>query len=318
MSNWEAIDIHYSKAYSGTPALAPLTNYALITVTGPDTEKFLQGQCTCDFASLSHVEPSGPDMLTGSLGAHCTPKGRMIASFVAAKLDEQTIGLRVHKSIVEPALASLRKYGVFSKVDIQRNEDTALFGILNTTAEADVALKTISGKYISQSTLLNECWIKTTDFTKDQQNITEHFVFVEENYWQLNNIQNGVGEVRSETVEALLPQEINFQLTNAISFKKGCYTGQEIVARMHYKAQLKKHMRRAEIDSTFPPAPGEVIHILENDKKLGTVIYSAQKSQSQCELLVLANDDSILDQSVKLGDELQVKLRWLPLPYAIN
>ncbi len=322
MFDWDTLNIECTTQTHNTstdiPVLAPLKSYALITVSGVDSEKFLQGQCTCDFTSLSSLpsfETTNNEEKRGILGAHCTPKGRMVASFVAAKIDEQTIGLRVHSSIVEKTLSSLKKYGVFSKVDFTISSEFALFGMLNPSNNKQELDK--KGIYI-HTPFIQEFWLDISTHSERWQHIKHSANFVDEPLWQLKNIEAGVGEIRGETSEQLLPQEINFQLTDGISFKKGCYTGQEIVARMHYKAQLKKHMYRAEISSSIQPFAGTSIQSISDTKKVGTVIFSAKKSASEYELLVLANDSCLEDKSAILSDKSQAKLRWLPLPYAIN
>lgn len=311
MFDWSSIDIHFTDASENQLRFAPLTDYSLITVKGPDAEKFLQGQCTCDFAQLHSY--------SAILGAHCTAKGRMIASFAAAQMGENAIGLRVHNSVCSQLLASLKKYSVFSKVEILQSDQFALLGII----QAESAKDTVLNINLKHSVYLNEnniqeMWIAKGTLKEHWKDLQNTFSVVEQSRWQLENIRRGLGEVRIETLESLLPQEINFQLVHGISFKKGCYTGQEIVARTHYKGQLKKHMYRAACETDSPPSPGSAIYTENHQAKCGTVIFSSKVTGNKCELLVLANDACRENDSVTLDNESRSILQWLPLPYAIS
>ncbi|WNO08028.1 folate-binding protein [Teredinibacter sp. KSP-S5-2] len=311
MFDWSSIDIHFTEASENQLRFAPLIDYSLITVKGPDAEKFLQGQCTCDFTLLHSF--------SAILGAHCTAKGRMIASFVAAQMGENAIGLRVHNSVCPQLLASLKKYAVFSKVEILQSDQFALLGII----QAESAKDTILNINLKHSVHLNEnniqeMWVAKDTLKEHWKDLQNTFSVVEQSRWQLENIRRGLGEVRIETLEFLLPQEINFQLVHGVSFKKGCYTGQEIVARMHYKGQLKKHMYRAECETDSPPASGNPIYVDDQETKCGTVIFSSKVNDKKCELLVLASDTCRENDSVTLGDESRSIIQWLPLPYAIS
>ncbi len=320
-------------------SLIPLADYRLIIVNGPDTIKFLQGQCTCDLASLSAHKIVN--------GAHCTPKGRMISNFVAAQLDEDTVALRVHYSIAETALTALKKYAVFSKVSLTISEDHVVIGVIlpsKPTTESSLTELIKIAPEVGQSSTVNqvvtlhhdtnlyEIWCPSahaSDFLSPIETVQTQKT---SNLWYLINIQRGIGEVQSPLIEKLLPQEMNLQLTNGISFKKGCYTGQEIVARIHYKGQMKKHMYRGQVFSSQPPVIGEAIYI--NDKSKGMIINvalsgdslsgteSSNSGDNVYEFLALCDDSIINDdtdsKTCKTNPESTANIRWKSLPYAIS
>lgn len=320
-------------------SLIPLADYRLILVNGPDAIKFLQGQCTCDFASLEAHK-----IVTG---AHCTPKGRMISNFVAAQLDEDTIALRVHYSIAETALSALKKYAVFSKVSLSISENHIVMGVFSPnkpTTESSLAdiLKTAPevGQYSTANQIatlhhdanLYEIWCPCEQASNYFSPLESVQTQKTSNLWHLANIQRGVGEVQSPLIEKLLPQEMNLQFTDGISFKKGCYTGQEIVARIHYRGQMKKHMYRGQVFSNTPPTIGEAIYL--NEKPKGIIINAALSGDSlsdteHCnsddksyELLALCDDAIINDdtdsKTCKTNPESTVNIQWKSLPYAIS
>ena len=308
-------------------AWAPLSQHALIRVSGVDAEKFLQGQCTCDVLELKTHN-------TFLSGAHCNHKGRMLSSFDMALVDENTYLLRVHKSVAELAYQDLKKYIIFSKADISLEKNYLSLGLfgqnlaslvndipnLNTVEDTSEENKTYAVENdkitLRHSPNQWEIWLKI-DTAKTLINRLKEYTQYTPQYWDYLNIKRGIGEVRSHTREELLPQEINLQLVGGVSFNKGCYTGQEVVARMHYKATLKKHMYRARLQTEEVPLPGT--RLIENgsEKVLGSVILAAQSDSGQIELLALCTDSAIGQKKVSLSTDSSVNLQWLALPYAI-
>lgn len=318
--DWSKLTLEASTSYSEGNYLLPLSEYRLIVVSGKDALSFLQGQCTCDFTSL--------DAGAFTLGAHCSPKGRMISSFVAAKLDENTIGLRVHASIASSALETLKKYAVFSKATLEIKEDAILIGLLGENVRTLENIPSVgfqqkisgNGVYLRHSEDQAECWLLASNAAELKElKLVSHFTLREdEQLWHLHQIRRGIGEVRAETQEQLLPQEINLQLTGGVSFKKGCYTGQEIVARLHYRGQLKKHMYRGAVQTDHAPEPGHAIFDGISDAKKGMIINAVKLDDQQYELLAVCEDRLIDANLGTLDPNSHTKIQWLDLPYAIN
>ncbi len=213
--------------------LVPLRDYAFISVEGPDAIKFLQGQCTCDFNALENTR--------FILGAHCTPKGRMLATFTAAKIDEDAVLLRLQKGIAENTLNALKKYAAFSKVSLSLQDTWLSFAIINEQHSEQQTPITPNKKDADKEVTLQhapsikEVWFNTKCDNDVLSQYSQLPIYDTQQYWELKNIERGVAELNEPLVEKLLPQEINFQFVNGISFKKGCYTGQEIIARVHYR-----------------------------------------------------------------------------------
>lgn len=149
------------------------------------------------------------------------------------------------------------------------------------------------------------------------QKMPDTAIPVTEQQWQLSQVVDGAAEVHRESSEQLLPQELNFQLLDGVSFNKGCYTGQEIVARMHYKATLKKHLY---LGSTTAPVDNQIEYgnpVLSGDKKVGQVITSVKDHNGIAFILALMDDNTLSSGCAIAGSENPVKLEWRELPYAI-
>lgn len=297
--------------------VVPRVNHALLRVSGPDAHKFLQGQCTCDLNQLA----SGEFLL----GAHCTHKGRMNSSFVVAPLASDAIGLQIHSNITEHAFSSLKKYIVFSKAEITVADDMGSAYLTGPEAEKilrELDMTTpLTGRFSQsdQITLLRhaqnqfEIWAPEDLLLSLCQTVS---LMATENHVDLLNIRRGIGEVRAETVEEFIPQDLNFQLIGGVSFSKGCYTGQEIIARMHYKGKIKKHMYRGVADTGNLPAPATPIAD-DSGKTVGKIVFAAHNENRQVELLALVNDDATEGETLISEADSRAKISWSSLPYAI-
>ncbi len=300
--------------------LATLTNKQLLLVKGPDAGKFLQGQVTCDVKELN--EP------VTRLGAQCNPKGRILLSFRALQMNNETIALRLPASMMESAQKTLGKYIVFSKAKLQDGgNDFALFGLFGDSAAAVAStffqqLPTTyegwiekDGSYLIQLAANRfECWVATATVDSFLDVIEKQTQKVSADEWQLLDIAAGIGEVYPESYELFTPQELNYQLVNGINFRKGCYTGQEIVARLHYRGKLKRHMYRFEYKNDQIPPPGTTIINSLSGQNAGTVVMAALNQQGKIELLASLLDEQIDQAKVESATE---KLSQLSLPYAI-
>ena len=302
------------------PWLIPLEHQRLLRVTGVDAEKFLQGQVTCDTRRLAEQE-----LL---LGAHCDHKGRMHSSFVAARLDDASVGLRLHGSIATSAQAALQKYSAFSKSKIAVAPDIRLFALMGTGAEEvaqylPVDTPMVHGQFALGDglTLLRhshthiELWVAAEQAEPVWQDLSPLCTAAAPEQWDLAHIEMGLGQVRTETVGEFIPQMLNLQSVNGISFDKGCYTGQEVVARMHYLGKLKKHMYRASVETALSPVPGTPLYA--GDKLAGQVVMAAVED-SKTALLVVCPEQTLEEPSVTLGSASGPTLQWQPLPYAVG
>ncbi len=302
-----------------SPQLVQLHQSRLLLVKGPDASKFLQGQVTCDLRELSNP--------TTRIGAQCNPKGRILLSFRALQLDAETIALRIPASMMEKAKSSLGKYIVFSKAKLFEGDDYSLFGLYGDGARsaAEAIFSSLPGEddgWIAKegNILIQlehdrfECWIKSTDAPHIAQQLTNHTNIGHQHEWDLLNIRAGIADIYPETFELFTPQEINYQLVNGINFRKGCYTGQEIVARLHYRGKLKRHMYRFAVNTDQTPLPGAVLVNANTQKACGHMVSAAFNGSNQIEILASLLDEQLDEVRLEASPEI---LSLLPLPYAI-
>lgn len=317
MNEWlEFISTHTVSNPSATATLTAMPEHRILQVKGRDAAKFLQGQLTCDLRRLEQQ-----DVL---LGAHCNPKGRMISSFFLAQIDADTIGLRVRANIAEPALAALKKYIVFSKAEITQTEKVGIALIDDSVSGLPIQLpapgKSVSGDgftLLHHTAGLLEFWAEPARAMELWQqllpNVTVGSIQNLERYW----VEQGIAEIQAATAEEFIPQMLNYDLVDGISFKKGCYTGQEIVARMHYKGQSKKHLYKIVGDAADGPAVGAELGTSADPQKAAAMVVASAQDTASWTGLVVATDE-IRTHEVALEDKSSgAKFSWSELPYAI-
>lgn len=310
-----------------------INNHCLLLIKGPDARKFLQGQVTCDIDQLKITNTNNNQQLNSSLGAHCTHKGRVVFSFRALAIDEQTIALQIPNDIVETATAALQKYIVFSKADIiNASEEYRLYGVHGDDAistlqtllpansiptESNTATQSSDGIALCLGDQRYELWLNTKQASQLEQAVTD--ITLEDcRYWDLLNINAGIAEIRQATSGLFTPHAINFHTTgNAVSFQKGCYTGQEVVARMHYLGKLKRQLFLVEIptntlNNTTPVNIGDPVYSQGKDQSIGDIVLMAATDTST-RLLISAAVDSATNNNVFLGSKGQHQLSVLDI-----
>lgn len=273
--------------------------FGLLQIQGPDASKFLQGQVTCDVAQTS--------ISTGSYGAHCNPKGRVLFSFYLYRRADDCFWLQIPSSLLNQAYQDLKKYSVFSKVTLSILE-LPIKLIHSTQVLSDRIIQDAAG--IIRQRSQGYCEIIGQTSSLNLLDATDANV-----HWSLLDIQEGIAHIVAETREQFTPEEINFTLIDAVSFRKGCYTGQEIVARMHYKGKHKRHAHRMRVTSHEIPLPGSIILSGESEQKIGELICAVAINHThQFECLVSIQDDARHHATLSINQE---KMQWLSLPYAI-
>jgi len=297
-----------------------LPQLGLITLAGPDAAKFLQGQVTSDVRELAQG--------VSQLGAQCNLKGRIMANFRALQMTPELIALCVATDLITETIASLNKYIVFSKAKLHDSRSQfSLIGLYGADA-AVIASDYFGGVPAAHNGwtehrgnyLLKldeqryECWINTNSLPEFTALITSKATQSDANLWNLLDIRAGIAWVNAATRELFTPQALNYQLINAISFRKGCYTGQEIVARMHYRGKLKRHLYRYEIAGNVLPTAGTRIYNHSGEDAIGEVVSAAFNHVGKIELLASINGEECDDLRLVNNPE---KLKRLPLPYAI-
>ncbi|AMR66342.1 CAF17-like 4Fe-4S cluster assembly/insertion protein YgfZ [Aquipseudomonas alcaligenes] len=298
----------------------PLNHEALLAVRGPDAAKFLQGQLTCNLNYL--------DERTSSLGARCTPKGRMISSFRIVQ-DGDGYLLALASELLEAQLADLKKYAVFSKSSLADESAVwARFGLsggdgalvslgLDLPQQPDAVARANGLIAIHLPGGRAELWAPAAQTDSLQARLAAQLPEAPLNDWLLGQVRAGIGQVFGATRELFIPQMINLQAVGGVSFKKGCYTGQEIVARMQYLGKLKRRLQRLSLAKGALPAVGNELFSPVHGSSVGEVVLAAGNGDG-AELLAVLQEDVVADGRIHLGNPEGPSLDLLELPYQLD
>ncbi|BFM07628.1 YgfZ/GcvT domain-containing protein [Halioxenophilus aromaticivorans] len=296
-----------------------LTDSGLIDIAGPDASKFLQGQVTCDIEQLSEHSVQ--------LGGQCNPKGRAIFSFLVAKPSPERVRLRLPAGMMTRAQQSLGKYMVFSKAEFETC-DNPVIAIMGQLAKATI--ERVFGQCPSQpnscaqlpsATIICaaedrfELWLNSDSGQTLWSELFQDAKFLPSFIWYNAEINAGIATVQPETSEEFIPQNMNFVEIGAVSFSKGCYTGQEVVARMHYLGKQKRHMRLASLATNSVPRPGSDVTSQDGGQSLGKVVNACANNSQTCDALVYITDTAYESNDAYIDG---VALTFKPLPYPLR
>jgi len=301
--------------------LVSLSNYSAISLQGEEQTKYLQGQVTCDVESLEQAK-----LLHG---AHCNAKGKVFSCFRLFNHGEQHL-LFQPRSTIGNSLTELKKFGVFAKVEISTTDDLAFFALVGQQAKEtlqerfeqlpDSLTPTI---HIGSITLVYlagaiERYLILGDASTMESLIPslELPVFNNE-IWTLLEITEGFPTLSTQSDNEYVPQMLNMQAINGISFTKGCYLGQETVARMQYLGRNKKALfaLKGAAEENLPTTIIEK-QLGENWRKAGDIISYYIADNKECYLqAVLANDiDSTTSLRIKDLNDSTLSIYDLPYP----
>lgn len=313
----------YTSAEHPPPAAGRilLTNRVLIRVSGPGTDKFLQGQLSQD---LDHVKPG-----TSPRAAGATPKGR---AYCLTRLvrDGDDILMDLPSELAEPIMTHLRKYMMlFRGTSMEAQTEGRITGLLGNEAAHSLAGSDLNRLTSPRDTLaLGSGFLIRTENTGEGlprfelwqpgTNDLELNEVPEKTLddWQASEIAAGVPTLSTATSESYVPQMLNWQHLGGVNFKKGCYTGQEVIARMHFLGQLKKSLFRFRIANTdAPPAPGT--SVMAGERSVGDVVNAVGFRDGSCELLAVVKHSATEGELTADGLS-EAALQLKPLPYTVT
>ena len=253
---------------------------AVIQFYGSDVRQVLQGQTTRNFATA--------EIQTPLMGAFCDLKGRVLTDFLALITDDSRVMMRVHSSVADKLLEHLKKYLMFSKSDaIVTNFEVRGF---TRAAEATGNLAS-KPNCVDRKDGLIESW------TTPASEIPEGVQPLDSREWGHELTKVGDAQIVADTWGAYLPQDLNYDLRGLIDFDKGCYTGQEIVARLHYRGTPKRRLARLVFSSELALEPGCPIQDRATKRGIGSIVQSATLAGTTlalAELAVTAIADSLI------------------------
>jgi hypothetical protein len=296
-------------AFAGRSLLFPLDDRGILRLSSGQagqTEKLLQGQLTCDVTRLGE-ETTIP-------GALCTPKGRMISNFMLARDSEGDFYMVMHRGLLAATADTLKKFAPFYKTEIDDVSDSMrVLGLCGQFASR--AIDGDRGAILSAvSPDRSAAIVPASEAEALWQELVAEARPAGLPYWHLLDIRDGLGEVRPETREEFIPQMLNLQFADAISFKKGCYTGQEIVARMHYLGKLKRRMYRLGAAGQTPPPAGDPCQVPGSSGNAGHVVFAERADDDNLEMLAVLTPQAAASPELTVGDA-TLAVKVLPLPY---
>ncbi len=304
--------------------LTPLDHLGLLRIEGLDSRKFLQGQITNDTLMINDQQ-----LLHG---AHCTAKGRMLANFDAFSFENNELYVRLYRDVLPKLQQSLAKYIVFSKAELSdESSKFNAYGLMGTkavqvasevlnidlsdrraaiSADGIIALKVDEARVEIWLPQNNEQTLSVLTSKISSEGIAEQ--------WIGADISAGQGWITEATCEEFLPQALNLDhpQINGINFKKGCYTGQEIVARMHYKGKSKRHMYHFSSSVSSDLKAGSALY--NGDAKAVGQIINLVSDHSGTSLLANVKDDDLKGGVLYLDNAGQCPLSQEDMAYNIT
>jgi len=276
--------------------LAALPYLGAVLVAGADARGFLQGQLSADIEA--------PQRGVARLATCNSAQGRVQA---VVWLIERTDGIALvtASALVETLIARLRKYVLRSKVTITANA-------LQAGALRHEEFPALAAREHVERDGLSFVHLPGHDEIVVLAALSGTRGSIDATRWRLEDIRAGVPQIQAQTREHFVAQMLNLDLLGGISFEKGCYTGQEIIARTHYRGAIKRRMFRYRADSA-PPVPGT--RVLGAGQHAGDVVDSATTGTG-CELLAVVSLAQA-NEALSLDDAQQSQLERLPLPYDV-
>jgi tRNA-modifying protein YgfZ len=302
------------------PALliSHLSHLGLIGVSGEQGRTFIHGQVTTDIVSL--------DANQWRWGAHCDPKGKMLASFRCFAMGESLM-LLMPKDTLAIDLPQLQKYAVFSKATLTDVSDA--WTILGVAGEqAKIFINQQFGEIEAQCTLIEAgvilkdgeryLLILSPDAAKALIKDSGQALY-DATAWQALEILSGYANLGASHANQYVPQMCNLQALNGISFTKGCYMGQETIARMKYRGGNKRalYILRGEASGAINLDTGLEIAMEDGFRRGGHILEYVQRGEKVLLTAVLANDTQDSAKLRLAGDE-QSSLEIVPLPYSLE
>ena len=293
-SSWQTLIQHANSdaAFSSlatSPCYMALDQLGLLSVSGEDSQAFLQNLLTNDIALLA--------LNQSQYSGLCNPKGRLLALFVIIRTGEASYQLIMPKALCEPIAKRLSMYKLRSKVTISDDSERMVCLGLTQGQDSKLDLADVDYQGAGQDDYRNtklpaqlarwlivcekEAVSDLVDTLDNQDYQCQHA-----DYWQWLDITAGLASISLTTQEKFTPQQLNLDLTEAVNFKKGCYPGQEVVARLHYLGKPSRRLFIAEADSHLTPADGDEV-MTDQDGVAGHVVSSVQQQDSLWCLLSL-------------------------------
>ena len=292
--------------------IARLTHLGVIRVEGADAASFLQGQLSQDFVLLKPTE--------ARLAAYCSAKGRMLASFIGFQHGPDCILLVCSRDLLPQTLKRLSMFVMRAKTKLSdATADFQLWGLVGSAIKliANYEALTLTSRQFDSKMVLGlhpalgqarAMWLAPA---ADAPPAGEA---LPEGLWAWLEVHSGVATLTAPLVEAFVPQMLNYESVGGVNFKKGCYPGQEVVARSQFRGTLKRRAYLVHADAPLQPAE-EVFHSADLEQACGQVVQAVAAPGGGWDAIISMQVAAAQDGRLKSAGGAALAL--LPLPYAL-
>jgi folate-binding protein YgfZ len=296
-------------------ALPLAGHWGVIRATGPDAAGFLQGQLTQD---VQHLPPDG-----ARLAGYCTAKGRLLSTFVVWRGGADEWLLACSADLLPATLKRLSMFVLRAKCRlVDASAEVALQGLLGPSAVAWLGAR-LPRRPWSSASVDGAAVIRLPDGDGATRLLLAAAAplalpplpALQAEAWDWSEVQSGVPRITAATSELFVPQMVNFELTGGVDFHKGCYPGQEVVARSQYRGTLKRRMHLFDVDQALA-AGDEVFHDADPAQPAGNVVLAATRSPGRHAALVSLKTEALHGGTLTAGAGRAV-LRLATLPYPV-
>lgn len=294
--------------------IAPLSHLGVIRVEGEDAAKFLHGQLTQDFALLG--------MDQARLAAFLSAKGRMQASFIGFKRSATEVLLVCSRDLLPPTLKRLSMFVLRAKAKLtDATADFSLFGVagdaINSVAgsahtawsKADIGSANLVHLYPADGRP-RALWVAPASEAAPTGPALDPAL------WLWSEVRSGVATLTPPVVESFVPQMLNYESVGGVNFKKGCYPGQEVVARSQFRGTLKRRAYVAHAAADVAVG-AEVFSTTDLEQPCGTVVQVAAAPDGGVDAIVSLQISAAQEASLQVGAADGTALTLLPLPYPL-
>jgi folate-binding protein YgfZ len=292
-----------------------LSQFHVLAIAGEDSGDFLHGQFTSDVSSLAVNEVQQSNW--------CNIKGRVIASFLLYR-SHDCYYLLLEREMTDIVIKRLRMFVLRSRVSIDdKSEDLIRIGIRGETShdhyyqflEATPETSTISLLSMKDNPVRSVILCPLEQAERLWQHLAEKSNAVGSKLWAMYDIRAGIAWVGQSGSEEFLPQSLNMDLTGGLSFDKGCYPGQEIIARMHFRGKLKQRLFLVQVSVNETPPAKTRLYVAELTQHVGMVVNSIMLENNIC-LMLAVLDLEINRSDIHLNSVDGPKIEVLTLPYS--
>lgn len=310
------------RAMGSTTIISDISHLGLLRIEGEDSQSFLQGQFSNDVRDVSHSQ--------AQYSSYCTPKGRMQASFLLWLNDDGNYYLQLPRETLVGLQKKLAMYVMRSKVKITDVSDEYV-RFMVAGVEAKKAIEAILGGDAPSSLRINQgVGFKVISLEENRFEIVAsaeqgqtlwtklatHCKPVGSQCWDWLNIQAGIPVIYNATQEEFIPQMVNFELIGGVNFRKGCYPGQEIVARTQHLGKTKRRMYLAHIAASDAPQPGDPLFYAEGDGQ-ARIVDAERSPQGGYDVLAVIPIAAVETGTIHWHSQDGPLLNFLALPYPV-